>query len=274
MPNRILRDYTDSLAFAGISAEAERLWARLLVKVDDYGRFHADPRLIRAACFPFADDLRANDLVRWLDELSHRQLLLRYEVGGREYLAVPKFRQRARAAVSRYPSPDGQPPDWMPPDPGPPTVGCPTDDGQMTVNCQSEDGQPRAYSETKTKAETYSKARAPTGADGRAREGRWPPLGECLLVADVRGVPKECAEKWWHEHDARGGTDKHGQPLARWESSLLAYAATWRANEEKEKQRHAKLNSRPSGVRPDRNANTANATLVGKYTAAPGLIQA
>ena len=39
MPNRILRDYTDSLCFDGIGAEVERLFIRLLTKADDYGRF-------------------------------------------------------------------------------------------------------------------------------------------------------------------------------------------------------------------------------------------
>ena len=29
-----------------------------------------------------------NDLIRWLDELSTRQLILRYEVGGRKFLAL------------------------------------------------------------------------------------------------------------------------------------------------------------------------------------------
>ena len=55
MPTRMLRDWTDSLKFDGLSAEAERLFARLLMKADDYGRYHADPRLVRAGCFPLTE---------------------------------------------------------------------------------------------------------------------------------------------------------------------------------------------------------------------------
>jgi len=69
-PNRILRDYTDSLRFDGITADAERLFVRLIMKADDYGRFHAEPRLLRSGCFPLHDNIRMNDLARWLDELS------------------------------------------------------------------------------------------------------------------------------------------------------------------------------------------------------------
>ena len=69
MPNRILRDYTDSLCFDGIGAEVERLFIRLLTKADDYGRFHADPRLVGAACFPLEQDIEPKQITKWLDEL-------------------------------------------------------------------------------------------------------------------------------------------------------------------------------------------------------------
>jgi len=114
MPSRILRDYTDSQRFDGIPAEAERLFVRLLMKADDYGRYHADPRLLKAGCFPLCDHLRANDLTRWLDELSHRQLILRYEVAGRNYLAIANFGQRLRLTRAKFPAPDGQPADYLP----------------------------------------------------------------------------------------------------------------------------------------------------------------
>lgn len=65
----------------------------------------------------------------------------------------------------------------------------------------------------------------------------------------MRGIPAECASKWWHEHDARGGLDSRGQPIVRWESSLQAYAVTWRANEERARQREASQ-GRPRG-RPE-----------------------
>jgi hypothetical protein len=158
MPNRILRDYTDSAKFDGISAEAERLFNRLIVKVDDFGRFHADPRLVKAACFPLSEDLRANTVAAWLTQLSDRQLVFCYTSGTGQYLAIIKFRQRLRANVSKFPPPDGQPIDWHPPD-----------DGQMTVTCQSNDGQAAdirmAYSESESESggerrETESNIRA------------------------------------------------------------------------------------------------------------------
>jgi len=47
MPNRILRDWTDSDRVNSLSAEAERLFIRLIMKADDYGRYlgGAGPRI-------------------------------------------------------------------------------------------------------------------------------------------------------------------------------------------------------------------------------------
>jgi hypothetical protein len=116
MPTRILRDYTESAPFDGISAEAERLFVRLLMKADDFGRFHATPKLIKALCFPLSEDLRANTVAAWLTELSDRQLVFCYTSGAGSYLALPKFGQRLRAeSRSKFPPPDGEPPNWHPP---------------------------------------------------------------------------------------------------------------------------------------------------------------
>lgn len=114
MPNRLLRDWTDSLRFDGITAEAERLFTRLIMKADDYGRFHAEPRLIKASCFPLFDNLRTPDLVRWLDELSTRQLILRYEAEGRSLLAIVNYGQRLKQSRAKFPPPPDQPDDYLP----------------------------------------------------------------------------------------------------------------------------------------------------------------
>jgi hypothetical protein len=76
-----------------------------------------------------------------------------------------------------------------------------------------------------------------THTEGTHTDSCWPTLDEVLQRAELRGIPKDCAEKWWHEHDARGGCDRHGQPLKRWESALIAFATSWRAVEAQQKAR-------------------------------------
>lgn len=116
MPSRMIRDWTDSDPFDGLSANAERLFVRLIMKADDYGRFHAESRRVKAACFPLMLDLRPSDVDGWLNELEARRLIWRYEVGSAKYLAIPKFGQRLRKSKARFAQPEGEPDNWRPPE--------------------------------------------------------------------------------------------------------------------------------------------------------------
>jgi len=110
----MLRDWTDSLRLDGISADAERLFVRLIMKADDFGRFHADPRLIKAGCFPLVESLGADVLKRWLLELENRRLILRYVADGRLVLAIVNYGQRLKCSRARFPPFPGQSEGWLP----------------------------------------------------------------------------------------------------------------------------------------------------------------
>ena len=120
MPNRILRDWTDSHAVNDLSAEEERFFTRLLMKADDFGRFHGQDRLLNANLFPlhkFDDELVAE----WCDACVSAGILARYkDAKNREYIEVLNFKQRTRQQISKFPNPN---------------------DGHMTVNGRSHDGQ-------------------------------------------------------------------------------------------------------------------------------------
>lgn len=137
MPERILRDWTDSEKFDGFPGSPETLFTRLLMKVDDYGRFTRDPINVRAACFPRAEALRANTVDAWLKELSDHRLILCYQVSGKAFLAIINFRQRLRidpktghGPKPKCPPPEGKPADFRP------------DDGDWRESAASSGGSP------------------------------------------------------------------------------------------------------------------------------------
>ena len=110
MPDRILRaSICTSETLASLSAEAERLFLRLIVSADDYGRFDGRPAIVRAHCFPLMlDRISDDDVVAWLDELVAADLVQLYQVGGKPYLALTtwsRHQRPPRAAYSRYPEP-------------------------------------------------------------------------------------------------------------------------------------------------------------------------
>lgn len=85
---------------------AELFYRRLWNVVDDYGRYHAHPALLRSACFPRrVDEVREADISRWLAEVQSAGLLALYAIDGEAYLQLADFRQQIRAKESKFPDP-------------------------------------------------------------------------------------------------------------------------------------------------------------------------
>lgn len=110
MPNRILREgiLTSERVDALGSWAAECFYRRLHSVVDDFGRYYANPSLLRAACYPLKLDKVSNaDIEEWIAECERVGLLSVYEIAGKKYLEVVDFRQQPRTKTSKYPSADG-----------------------------------------------------------------------------------------------------------------------------------------------------------------------
>ncbi len=107
MPDRMIREgYIYSPSVNVLSDRAECAWARLLVKVDDFGVYYAEPKLVRAAIWP-TKSVRDADVVRVLDEIERARLIARFTApDGVRYLCLLRFRQRlAYGLRRRYPAP-------------------------------------------------------------------------------------------------------------------------------------------------------------------------
>ena len=109
MPVRLIRDgILTSEPVCSLTWPAEILYRRLMSVVDDYGRFHANPRLIRAACYPLQiDKVSDADIGKWLTECVTAALVSVYPASdGKRYLQIEKFGQQIRSK-SKFPTPDG-----------------------------------------------------------------------------------------------------------------------------------------------------------------------
>lgn len=102
MPQRILRDWTDSVPVDKISFQAEVLLTRLIMKADDYGSYHANPKLLNAFCFPLKN-IRETDITRWLQELVAAGLIALYDAENKPYLNILNFNQRLRSMKRCFP---------------------------------------------------------------------------------------------------------------------------------------------------------------------------
>ena len=143
MPNRILRDWTDSEVVDVLDVHAERFFVRLIMKVDDFGRYTANTKMLKSTLFPLKSDIRETDISRWLTACEKSGLISLYNVVSKDYLEIKNFKQRLRQSVEKYPSP----------------VNCLTIDGQLTVN-RPHETKPNPEVETESKLEPNGSCQA------------------------------------------------------------------------------------------------------------------
>lgn len=112
MPNRIVREaILTSPHMARLDGWAsEVLYRRLLSVVDDFGRYYADPGMLRAACYPRQlNKVSDSDVGKWLSACETAALVRVYPASdGERYLEVLRFRQQTRAKASKFPDPPSE----------------------------------------------------------------------------------------------------------------------------------------------------------------------
>ena len=108
MANRVIRDWTTSEKIDSLSELGELFFVRLIMKADDHGCFHANPKLLKAALFPLKD-YSETQMTSILSELELAGVVLVYEHEGRQYLKINDFGQRLRNMVSKFPQPADNP---------------------------------------------------------------------------------------------------------------------------------------------------------------------
>jgi hypothetical protein len=106
MPNRILREgILHSPRMARLGWAEEVFYRRLHSVVDDFGRYYADPGLLRAACYPRQlNKVSDPDIGKWLRSCADAGLVRVYPAeDGERYLEVLDFGQQVRAKKSKFP---------------------------------------------------------------------------------------------------------------------------------------------------------------------------
>ena len=101
MPNRLIRDeMLESESILSLPVEARWFYVTILLSADDVGLFEATSfKLARRA------DIRREWGDKLLLVLADADLIRLYEVDGKRYGFIPKFRQRLQIKRSKYPLP-------------------------------------------------------------------------------------------------------------------------------------------------------------------------
>lgn len=105
MPDRVVRDdMLDSERYLGLSSDTARmLFVHFILVADDLGNSEASDLFIRRRLLTHATTNAAISTL--LSELSDVDLVRVYEVDGKRYVHIPRFRQRLRYTKSAHPRP-------------------------------------------------------------------------------------------------------------------------------------------------------------------------
>ena len=133
-------EFFTSLTIADLSKEARLTFIGLWTHVDDEGRCVDDARLVKAALWPL-DERTAKDIDEDLWELYDADLILRYVVGPKRFLAVRSWKEHQRInrpSASKFP----------PPEKGEPTPKAPRGLTHSSVRAHGEISEPSSAPHT------------------------------------------------------------------------------------------------------------------------------
>jgi len=232
MPTRYLKPgIRDSDLIDKLSPMAETLFYRLIVTVDDFGRFDARPSMIKSQCFPVKDAITPKKCAELLEELAQVGVVVLYKVGEKPCLQLLKWDNKPRASASLYPAPDDTciqtHTDVRIGDTNLPVTGTVTGTKTETVDSGSAQAQtpPPPYRGEANEAEIHPKAKVMLAADWELPE----PWG---VDAENLGWPAKSilheAEKFRQFYTVgKGGGTRRG--LKGWRQSW----SNWLSNAEK-----------------------------------------
>lgn len=106
MPNRIIKEsICKSDSIEQLSWFEEVFFYRLIVNCDDYGRFDAREKIIKAMLFPLKD-VTESQIKKTLDKLVSVGMVVLYEVDAKPYLQILTWgsHQQIRNKKSKYPA--------------------------------------------------------------------------------------------------------------------------------------------------------------------------
>lgn len=201
MPRMIREGWLDSFVIDQLDASAERFFLRLCLKADDFGRFHAHPKLLKPNLFPLKDSIRETDISRDLAACEAAGLLRCYESAGNRYLVILKFGQKLKVKKEKFPPPELE--------------------LELEEEGNRREGKPIQANE--------AKAREPSSPPTQNEVSR-PNDDEVKFYASQIGLAEWKAIDWLDEMRSVGWKDYNHRDVINWKAMLTRVCRKWEAD--------------------------------------------
>lgn len=272
MPQRVIRDWTDSWTMQQLSSDEERFFTRLMMKADDFGRFHACPNALKSFLFPLLPDIRTEQVRKWRDMCVDVGLICLYrDEKDREFLVIKKFGQRLRQMKTNFPPPCGHADCDLVSECKHPVSG-------LSAGCQQVDANLSVETKRNETKRNEGKGDASPPPTERPKTGSHTPceidlprnLQEVIEHFERNQAPAWLAENWFNEMEGKGWI-VNGSQIRKWRSVAINKIRWWEADGRPQSMKEKANGSRQSGKLKtntvNRNAGTANEGLADDYGA-------
>jgi hypothetical protein len=100
---RMIRDFTRSEKMNRLSAKAESLFVRLMLRADDYGNSNGNLNIVKSECYPLGTPCRNADINLFIEEMKNLNLITIYVADAKSYIHIFDFNQKLRYPTRRFP---------------------------------------------------------------------------------------------------------------------------------------------------------------------------
>jgi hypothetical protein len=225
----MIRDWTASEKIDLISFQAEVFFIRLCMKADDYGSFHASPKLLKSFLFPLrSGSIRETDITRWMAECQKAGLLSFYNADSKPYVRIINFGQRLRNKKNRFPDPAE---DFAA------SCGELRPEEEVEIEVEVEVEQQRELKQEEVRAPDLS-------GSNLFRKPKIPTKQQVWEVFAAAGGTKEMAKSFFDKYEATGWY-ANNSPIVQYSALAQKFIDTWKRNEQEKKPKESVPASAP-----------------------------
>ncbi len=252
MPNRVFREgLLTSEKFDALGYGSQCFYTRLLLIVDDYGRYDARPQVLLARLFPLRlNQITTDGIKDALTACVEAKLVDVYTVDGKPYLQILNFRQQKRAKNSKFPAPpDGETckddlhntltqnvqhvHSMCIADAQQMHSTCTADDTQMSSTCaaRAQHLHTKAKAKAKAKAEAVEQlntsATVKTQALPSSVAAVFAYMEKLPLISLPRDELDRCANAFFDINEERGWVTRDNIPMRNWQNGAKRFVEGW-----------------------------------------------
>ena len=223
MPTRLIRDsICKSESIDELTWFEEVFFYRLIVICDDYGRYDARPKILKADMFPLKDGVTLTQIEKALNKLSTVGMVQVYEYDQKPFLQLITWEkyQNVRNHKSKYPQPPSLTNNIIELN----TIENSCIQSQTDVTVIQSESNPNPNTESESKEGADAGASDTVASSGKDKRGKFvPPTVEEVRAYCLKRGNNINAQSFIDYFTESNWIDSEGKPVRNWKQKIITW---------------------------------------------------